>query len=48
MSYLSTAARLIAARYNEAGRAVYGGAEPEGEALARSYKYWRQLGRAPG
>lgn len=47
MSYLSTAARLIAARYNEAGRAVYGGAEPEGEALARSYKYWRQLGRAP-
>lgn len=47
MSYLSTAARLIAARYNEAGRAVYGGIEPEGEALARSYKYWRQLGRAP-
>lgn len=47
MSYLSTAARLIAARYNEAGRAVYGGIEPEGEALACSYKYWRQLGRAP-
>ncbi len=47
MSYLPTAARLIAARYSEAGRAVYGGAEPEGEALARSYKYWRQLGRAP-
>ena len=47
MSYLSTAARLIAARYNEAGRAVYVDAEPEGEALARSYKYWRQLGRAP-
>lgn len=47
MSCLSTAARLIAARYNEAGRAVYGGIEPEGEALARSYKYWRQMGRAP-
>lgn len=47
VSFLQTAARLIAARYNEAGRAVYGGAEPEGEALARSYKYWRQLGRAP-
>ena len=47
MTFLQTAARLIAARYNEAGRAVYGGAEPEGEALARSYKYWRQLGRAP-
>ena len=47
MTYLSTAARLIASRYNEAGRAVYGGIEPEGEALARSYKYWRQMDRAP-
>lgn len=47
MSYLSTAARLIAARYSDAGRAVYGGREPDGEALARSYKYWRQTGRAP-
>lgn len=47
MSFLRIASQQIAARYNEAGRAVYGGAEPEGEALARSYKYWRQLGRAP-
>lgn len=47
MAFLQTAARLIAARYNEAGRAVCGGIEPEGEALARSYKYWRQMGRAP-
>lgn len=40
----STAA-LILARLPGAGRVVYGGQEPQGEALARSYLYWRKLGR---
>lgn len=45
MAYTAQAARLIAARYPVAGKAVYGGAEPEGEALARSYRYWRARGK---
>lgn len=44
MSYLNQAARLIAARYSKAGKAVYSGNEPQGEALARAYRYWRQHG----
>lgn len=41
MAYQGKAARLIAARFPQAGKVVYGGTEPEGEALARSYRYWR-------
>lgn len=35
----------ILARYPEAGRAVYGGEEPAGEAEARAYKFHRRRGR---
>lgn len=45
MSYTNKAAHLIAARFPVAGKAVYGGAEPEGEAMARSYRYWRARGK---
>lgn len=45
MSETSKAAALIRDRYPVAGRAVYGNGEPEGEALARAYRYWRGKGR---
>lgn len=45
MAYQGKAARLIAARYPQAGKTVYGGLEPEGEAMARSYRYWRARGK---
>lgn len=44
MATLGEAARLVCSRYKEAGRAVYGGREPDGEALARAYRYWRERG----
>lgn len=44
MATLGEAARLVCSRYKEAGRAVYGGQEPDGEALARAYRYWRERG----
>lgn len=47
MTTATTFASLIATRYREAGKAVYGANEPNGEALARSYKWWRQHGKAP-
>ena len=38
-------AGLILARLPGAGRTVYGGQEPAGEALASAYRYWRKLGK---
>lgn len=44
MATLGEALRLVLARYARAGQTVYGGQEPDGEALARAYRYWRERG----